>query len=291
MKKLFNFSILCAILTIAMSGCDLIFSDEPSFTSFTFTGQKGKSKINVKNRTVEAVAEVTVDLAAITPNFKLSPTGTEATVIGEQQISGATTQSFWEPVKYILTTADGVATAWTVTITYPDGNNNGGGGKDNPQGRLKAATIKYIDANGQILYFCFDNYGKQTRYYSIDPSYENGRGIIIIDEINGKYHWWNPEVGWMPGEPQWAGIRVFASEEDLSSWDLMVSIGFATKTAATIAGQPCSVYKFQGAEFAVWSKSVFLRIRHDLGENALEAVSARTGCPANAFTQTVDIAW
>jgi len=291
MKNLLRISMLAAILAVAMQGCDLIDSNEPSFASFTFTGQKGKSKINAKKRTVEAEAEVTVDLGAIKPNFNLSPSGTEATVDGEQQISGATTQSFWEPVKYLLTNTSGDAADWTVTITYPDGNDSGGkGGEKEFKPTLKAGKIFYNQSNGYTGRLCFDDYGKKWRYEEI---YSEG-DFSITYYVGGKdCYMYRKDMNWQTtdiGDPTNFRWPLIPFDDQILSFETAVKAGIATKKTVTIAGQTCTQYVLAGTlTAAAWKNTVFLRFSAE--DQGFEATSAREGCPANAFTHTINIAW
>ena len=289
-EKSVLFGMLTVILAIAMTGCDLFgASDEPSFTSFTFTGQKGKSKINEKERTVEAVAETTVDLGAIAPKFKLSPTSTVATIDGEQQISGSTAQSFWEPVKYILTTSADESAEWTVTITYPEGDNEGGG-SFNPT--LKTATVFYNHTNGDKYRLCFDDYGKKWRWELLP---NNGGGCIMVFSGSGAVYekTFEPDDPWeaAPFLAGWNAASMFLpAENQVLGYDTMVKMGFGSKSTVTILGKSCTLFKMtEGLTFGVWRNTVYLR--HLAGNDGWEATSVREGCPANAFTLTVDIKW
>jgi len=272
----------------------------PVFSSFSFTGQR-KVVIDEKSRTVKSVAELSVDLKAIKPIFTLTPTGTTATVKGALQTSGSSKQDFTNPVKYLLKSNTGETAEWTVIISYP-----GGGGDDDEEEEesVKAATLIYYFPEGPTtIYFCFDNYGKIWRLEAIDPDCGN-RGIIIGDKING--------IAWVFGDsendpcPSEWKITDYDLTLDAVSWPYLVDYfggvglkpiienwklaGFE-RTKETIAGQKCYVYTGpMNAVYGIWRKSVIMRLDGGVHEG-YEAISAREGCPANAFTQTVEIGW
>ena len=297
-RPMANFSIrvftMALAIMFAVASCDKSDGDldAPAFTEFSFFGQRGASVIDAKQRTVTALAECGTNIAALTPEFTLSPTGVTATVDGKAQTGGTSVVNFSEPVTYVLTSADGQTTKeWTVTIALPD---------DCPQVAMKAATIHYQDSEGNDQYLCFDNYGRQRRWEAINQ--DGDWGIFIYDEINEKYHVWSSDPdgpGWLPDQFVTASTTqlvtaVFLSETHQFVYTYYHMIPGATKTAGTIAGQTCDIYSIPSdgntAIFGVWENTVLLRLSEN-GGGLLEAVSAKRGCPDNAFSKTVNIDW
>jgi hypothetical protein len=98
---------------------DPIDPNAPAFTAFSILGQS--ASINAQDKTVAITVACGTNIAALTPEFTLSPEGATATANGKTQTSGTTAVNCSEPVTYTLTTADGTATAeWTVTVKLPD---------------------------------------------------------------------------------------------------------------------------------------------------------------------------
>jgi len=119
----------------------------PGFTSFTFDGIQGTATIDATHRTVKAVAAKKTDLAAIKPNFKLTPNGSTAKVNGVTQTAGTSVQNFTNPVTYTLETTEGETAEWTVTITLKGG--------EEPEGKL--APPAWIQGKWE--------YGNTSNYY------------------------------------------------------------------------------------------------------------------------------
>jgi hypothetical protein len=281
--------LILAVCAISFAACHK--DDAPAISEFSFAGQRGVAVIDKDKHTVKAIAECGTSIAALSPDFKLSPAATTAMANGKAQISGTTVLDFSVPVVYLLTSPDGKTVEYTVSITLPD---------DCPSAKLKAATIQYIDRNGNKHYLCFDNYGKQRRWEGINQ--DGNQGIFIYDEINGKYHVWSNDPnspGWVPDQYVTANTTssitaVYLSETHQYAYTYWELIPGATKTTETIAGQSCTVYTIPAdnvtAIFGVWANTVLLRMSDGDG-GILEAVSAKQSCPANAFTKMVAINW
>ena len=167
---------------------------------------------------------------------------------------------------------------------------------DDSEHTLKAATIHYKDSDGSDFYLCFDNYGKQRRWEGVIQ--DGDHGIFIFDKINGKYHIWGAKTGWIndifvhPNAAFAPSIPYFAEtyKKIFLYWNMAQG---ATKTTETIAGQSCDVYRIPvdvtTSVYGVWEDAVMLRISDS--SNDLVAVSAKRGCPEQAFTKTLEINW
>jgi hypothetical protein len=120
---------------------------EANILEFSFTGIVGVATIDNSKHTVAAIAACEINLASITPAFKLSD-GATATVDGKPQTGEQTALNFAEPVTCKVTSADGKTILdWTVTIKHPD---------DCPTAKKyitynKPVTAYYIEYNGGAI--------------------------------------------------------------------------------------------------------------------------------------------
>ena len=118
-KKFFNLRkvamiVAClAVTTTLFASCEILENnpadpDVPVFTEFSFAGQAGDAVIDAGKRTVKVLAACGTNIAALTPDFELSPKGATATVNGKTQTSGTTVVNCGENTffKYGLSLAD-----------------------------------------------------------------------------------------------------------------------------------------------------------------------------------------
>jgi hypothetical protein len=121
--KHFRFrTVLLTALSASFASCEPandLNPNAPVFTAFSVGGQA--AVIDAAKCTVKLTVACGTNIAALTPEFTLSPEGATATTNGKTQTSGTTAVNCAEPVTYTLITADGQTTAeWTVTVTLPD---------------------------------------------------------------------------------------------------------------------------------------------------------------------------
>jgi hypothetical protein len=129
-KKFFNLRNAAKMLVTALAAttmfaaCDKpedeqpIDPNAPVFTAFSIMGQS--ASVDAAKRTVKITVACGTNLAALTPEFTLSPAGTIAKIGSTAQTSGVTPVNCAAPVTYTLTTAEGVTAQWTVTVKTPD---------------------------------------------------------------------------------------------------------------------------------------------------------------------------
>jgi hypothetical protein len=169
--------VACLAVTMTFASCepeedDPIDPSAPAFTAFSIGGQS--ASINVQDKTVTITVACGTNIAALMPEFTLSPEGATATANGKTQTSGTTAVNCSEPVTYTLTTADGTATAeWTVTVKLPD---------DCPTAK------KYITYNKPVTAY-FIEYNGGAVEANQDPGRWGTSHPVIEAYENKKYAW------------------------------------------------------------------------------------------------------
>ena len=240
--------------------------------SFEFTTPAAIGVIDENAKTITVGVPLMTDVTALVPVIKVSDKATVSPASG-------VTQNFTYPVTYTVTAEDGSVANYIVTVT------KGGGGGGEVE-LIKSATIHYHKDDAEI-YFCFDDYGERFRIEGFD---DDGHTIAICNNGN-EFGWNNKDIIWVSAPTTCLLKYDFMAQDQIFGYEALVTIGLATKTTEIIAGQPCVVYRVETTEFGVWRKTVYLKIRNLENGRGYEAVSARLGCPANAFTQTVEIDW
>ena len=311
-KQILRFSLIAVMLILAFAGCEIINSDEPAFTEFSFNGQKGKAKISASKRTIEVEAQDTTRIYAVVVIFKVTPEGTSVEVGKKKQVSGETPQDFTEPVEYQLTSPDGSArSTWKVTV-----KSSGNKAVARP---LKSGKVKYeiFDTQkGKVVksnyYFCWDDYGYKQRIEEIEHVREDLKihSVTILDKRAGKLI-----SGYKDdeGREEWnefGGYEIISNQyfEDcrgLSPWwcygvnenvEIYIKLGQMSSSTKSIGGKQCDVYTwlsntsspFGGKTLAVWGNTVFMADGDDV-HFRYTAIEAADAAPSGAFSKTFDV--
>lgn len=90
-------------------------SSTKAITAYSFTNPNAVAAINKATKTITITVPYNTSVSDLTATF--TTTGASVTVGKKAQISGATTNDFTTPVKYIVTAADGSTVKYTVTVT------------------------------------------------------------------------------------------------------------------------------------------------------------------------------
>ncbi len=91
-------------------------NNEKDFLTFSHPNQTNNAVINTAEHSVQLEVGSTVDLATLITEFTLSEYAT-ASIGGNEQTSGVTSNDFSSPVVYTITAEDGSTQDWTVTVT------------------------------------------------------------------------------------------------------------------------------------------------------------------------------
>jgi hypothetical protein len=140
------------------------------------------ASIDAANRTVKITVACGTNLAALTPEFTLSPAGTTAKIGSTAQTSGVTPVNCAAPVTYTLSTAEGVTAQWTITVKVPD---------DCP------TVKKYITYNQPVTaYYIEYNGGMKTANQNGDAGYF---GNVVEAYALNKYAY----IMWSSSDNDW----------------------------------------------------------------------------------------